>query len=78
MLAPLGAFLVWIFGGAFVYFMFLAIYTLVPPKRKQFIKRRLDPRQAETKAYIAAHKPVLVTVFVAGIALVLAILMMFL
>jgi hypothetical protein len=77
-LAPLGGFMVWIFGGAFVYFLFMAIYSLVPPKRQQFIKKRFDPRQEETKAYIASHKPILVTVFVAGIALVLAILMMFL
>jgi hypothetical protein len=76
--APLGGFIVWIFGGAFVYFLFMTVYSLIPAKRQQFIRRRLDPRQAETKAYIASHKPILISVFVAAIALVLAILMMFL
>ncbi len=74
-LAPLGNFAVWIFGGAAVYFLFLSIYSLIPPERKQFTKTRFDPRQAETKAYIAFHKPILISVFLAGILLVLVILM---
>ncbi|HET9487552.1 MAG TPA: hypothetical protein VFO54_08960 [Chryseosolibacter sp.] len=74
-LGPLGSFVAWIFGGATVYLLFMAIYSLIPAEKKQFVQRRIDPRQAETKAYISAHKPILISLFFAGILLVIAILM---
>lgn len=91
--APLGSFMVWIFGGAFVYLLFMSIYSLIPEKTQHYVShrfdprytatrqsggRRMDPQQAETKEYIKKHMTILVTIFVAGISIVLAILMMFL
>lgn len=73
--APLGSFMVWIFGGATLYFLFMSIYTLIPQQQKQFAQRRFDPRQAETKAYIASQKPILLSVFLAGLLLLIVILM---
>jgi len=91
--APLGSFMVWIFGGAFVYLSFMSIYSLIPEKTQHYVSHRFDPRytatrqygrqrvnpqQAETRQYIKRHMTILVTAFVAGISIVLAILMMFL
>jgi hypothetical protein len=62
-LAPLGRFTGWIFGGIAVYSLFLAVYALIPRQRKQFGKPRHDPRQEEMKTYIAFHTSVLVGLF---------------
>ncbi|HEX8040216.1 MAG TPA: hypothetical protein VF490_13755 [Chryseosolibacter sp.] len=75
-LAPLGNFAVWIFGGATVYLLFLAIYALVPGRSSSYRKTRFNPREEETRAYIAFHKPILTSVFLAGVLLVLFILLM--
>lgn len=73
-LAPLGSFVAWIFGGLAAYFVFLSIYSLIPRTRKRFTRRRDDPRQEEMRTYIALHMRILGTVFLAAILIVVAIL----
>lgn len=75
-LAPLGNFIVWILGGTTVYLLFLAIYALVSGRRAPYRKTRYSAREEETRAYIAFHKPILTSVFLAGVLLVLFILLM--
>lgn len=71
-LAPLGDFVGWIFGGFAGYFLFLSIYSLIP--RTRFTRKRYDPRQEEMKTYIAFHTRILGTVFLAAILIAAVIL----
>jgi glucan phosphoethanolaminetransferase (alkaline phosphatase superfamily) len=73
-LAPLGGFIGWIFGGVATYSLFLSVYLLIP--RQRFTRARHDPRQAETKAYIAFHMPILLSLFGFAFLLVLVILLL--
>ena len=73
-LAPLGSFTGWIFGGIAVYSLFLAVYSLLPRQRK-FGRTRHDPRQEEMKTYIAFHTSVLLGLF--GITLFAVLVLLF-
>lgn len=73
--APLGSFMVWIFGGATVYFLFMSVYSMIPSERRRSVGRRLDPRQAETRAYIATHIPILISMFLGGLLFVIVMLL---
>lgn len=73
-LAPLGSFMVWIFSGATLFCLFMAIYSLIPPPKPQFTKKRIDPKQEEMKAYIRYHTQILISLFLGGILLVVMIL----
>ena len=55
--------------------LFARIDERILQQQKQFAQRRFDPRQAEAKAYIASQKPILLSVFLAGLLLLIAILM---
>jgi glucan phosphoethanolaminetransferase (alkaline phosphatase superfamily) len=74
-LAPLGSFIRWIFGGIAVYSLFLAVYSLLPRQRKEFGRTRHDPRQEEMKTYIAFHTSVLLGLF--GITLFAVLVLLF-
>ena len=73
-LARLGSFTIWITVGATVYFLFLTIYSLVPPPGKTFIKRKHDPKEAEMKEYIRFHLRMLISLFLGATLLVLIFL----
>ena len=73
-LVPLGSFTIWISVGATIYFLFMMIWSLVPPPRKQFTKKKISPQEAATKAHIAYHMPILISVFLGAVLLVLLIL----
>ena len=73
-LAPLGSFVIWIFGGACLFFLFKAIYSLIPPPKPQFTKKKFDPREEEMKAYIKYHTQILISLFLGGVLLVVVIL----
>jgi uncharacterized membrane protein YdfJ with MMPL/SSD domain len=73
--APLGSFTIWITLGATVYFLFMAIYSLIPHgPEKQFVKKRYDPKAAEMKAYIERHTRILVGIFLGTLFFVLIFL----
>lgn len=73
-LVPLGTFTIWITVGATVYFLFLTIYSLIPPRKKAFIKKKLHPSEEEMRQYIRFHLRMLVSLFLGATLLVLIIL----
>ena len=72
--SPLGGFMVWIFTGATLYFLFMAIYSLVPVAKHQHMRKRINPKDEEAKAYIRYHTQILVSIFLGGVLLVVVIL----
>ena len=76
-LAPLGGFVVWTFGGMAVYFLFMAVYLLIPPERKRYGKTRYDPKAEEMRTYIRFHMQILLGLFL-GAALFVAVMLMIL
>jgi membrane protein YdbS with pleckstrin-like domain len=73
-LVPLGGFIIWIFSGACVFFLFMAIYSLIPPPKPRYTKTRFDPKEEELKAHIAFHAPIMISMFLGAILLVVIIL----
>lgn len=74
-LAPLGGFTGWIFGGGATYFLFLSIYSMIVRPGKRFTRPRYDPRQKEMKAYISFHTYILLSLFAFTILIVLGLLL---
>ncbi len=72
--APIGSFIPWIFGGLAAYFAFLSVYSLIDAPRRRYTTRRPDARHEELRTYVAFHKRILGTVFLAAILIVIAIL----
>ncbi len=71
-LHPLGSFVIWIFGGATVYCLFMMIFHLVPPGKKRYSKK-VDPNEAANRAYIAYHLPIIISLLLGGLLLALII-----
>lgn len=71
-LNPLGSFIIWIFGGATVYCLFMMIFHLVPPAKKQHSKK-VDPKEAANRAYMAYHLPIVISVLLGGLLVALII-----
>jgi hypothetical protein len=73
-LVPLGTFTIWISVGATIYFLFMMIWFLIPPPKKQFTRKKFNPQDEEIRAHIAFHTPILISMFLGAILLVLVIL----
>lgn len=71
---PLGYFTIWMSVGATVYFLFMMIWSLIPPPKKQYTKMRLSPQEQATKAHIAFHMPILISMFLGALLVVVVIL----
>ena len=72
-LAPLGSFVIWIFGGLTVFAIFMMVFNLVPPPRVQHKKRKLTQQEEETKAHIAFHLPLVISLLLAGLLVALIV-----
>jgi hypothetical protein len=73
-LAALGNFTIWVSIGATVYFAFMTVWSLLPAPRKQFTRKRFDPKEEERREYIRFHTRLLINIFLAAILLVVVIL----
>jgi O-antigen/teichoic acid export membrane protein len=72
-LAPLGSFVIWIFGGMTVFAIFMMIFSFIPPPKVQYKKRKLTPQEEETKAHIAFHLPLVISLLLAGLLVALIV-----
>ena len=70
-LAALGTFTIWISTGATAYFLFMAIWSLIPFHRKRITRKKLNPRQVADQAYIKFHLWMLLNLFLAAILLLI-------
>jgi len=73
-LAPLGSFVVWIFGGITVFALFMMVFNLIPPPRVQYTKRKLTRQEEETRAHIAFHLPLVISLLLAGLLVALIVI----
>ena len=72
-LAPLGSFILWIFGGIAAFAIFMMVFKLIPPPNVRYTKRKLSPQEEETRAYIAFHLPLVVSLLLAGLLVALIV-----
>ena len=72
-LAPLGSFVIWIFGGISVFAIFMLVFNLIPPPRVQYTKRKLTRQEEETRAHIAFHLPLVISLLLAGLLVALVV-----
>ena len=72
---PMGNFVVWICIGATLYFVFLAIYYLVLAEKAKypFRKKKLTPQEIETREYVRAQLPIVISILLGGLLIALTI-----
>ena len=71
-LNPLGNFIIWIFGGTAIFCVFMMIFHLIPPVKKQYSKK-MTPREISDKAYIAFHMPLVISLLLLGLLIALMV-----
>jgi hypothetical protein len=72
-LRSLGSFVIWIFGGAMVFCLFMAIFHLIPPAKRRYTKK-IDPEEAANRTYIAYHLPMVISLLLGGLLLALIVI----
>lgn len=72
-LRPLGSFVIWILGGATLFCLFMAIFHLIPPAKKRYSKK-IDPKEAANRTYVAYHLPIVISLLLGGLLLALIVI----
>ena len=74
--SSLDSFFVWLSIGVTLYFAFLSIYYWVQSvQRPVAVKHKPTAQELETRAYIAKHLPMVISLLLGGLLLALIILL---